>query len=869
MGIFNRKSSLGAKVDALTDLVKGLPGGTLGIGAAGAALNSGATGPLIASMQPGAPLAASLARQPQDFAGALGPGYPFLPVPLDELGPDGRPKPRKYLYDVATNLNINAKLAQWNVLATAAVQVDIFARAITVRQGDVTKMDWSWNPSKDAINQIMEDNHVGNAEAAKIARTTLMPLINKLTEFWQNPYPQSDRSWEEWITEAMWQVLVYDGWCTHPSFTLGGEVLGLDIIDASTIKILLDNYGDIPRPPDPAFQQILYGFPRGEFIASADKNITNYLGGEFNVSDRDQLSYFVMNRRTNSPYGFSPVEQALQMANIYLERQKWMLAEYQFGTQAGVYMRTNSQEITLNNIESASRILNDRLMGNTANRMGTIYLPDGFDPTFAPQIQEKYRSDYDEDLIKRTCSFFGVDARQFGIVPRAGLGGGKGAAEGAADNDETVSSKPQNKYIERCVMSLSLRYLGATRMVSFDLKDDEGTEDELQLANASNVWVSAGLRTRNEVRSEQGLPLSSEPEADALAVTTPQGPVFLTGMLEGQLNPPPPPPNPFGGPDANASRATSGDSPAQPQEGPPQEGGQGKGQEGESQAGQSAGKETPPGLKDKEKAAYRSFIAKGARGREFRFEHLDGDEQAELKAGLAPRPKAASSSTTKRRAQDHPSFHQITQVAQHHAPAIAAGIVGGFKGVRAAITAAMKQSSNTPAANPKALASLAVNQAVTFNPATATAALRDLYDASSAVAGTRATAELLASAGITLNGISQSALTRISDAIAEGISAGSSHTQIADAVNAIIADPARADVIAITEANRSYNAAFIDTIQQAGGQSYDWVNDDDPCPACEAMIDDNPHPLSDDPPPLHPNCRCIAVEASASEAAAA
>ena len=160
-----------------------------GIGAPGAALNSGGTGPLIASMQPGAPLAASLARQPQDFAGALGPGYPFLPVPLDELGPDGRPKPRKYLYDVATNLNINAKLAQWNVLATAAVQVDIFARAITVRQGDVTKMDWSWNPSKDAINQIMEDNHIGNAEAAKIARTTLMPLINKLPSSGRTPTP--------------------------------------------------------------------------------------------------------------------------------------------------------------------------------------------------------------------------------------------------------------------------------------------------------------------------------------------------------------------------------------------------------------------------------------------------------------------------------------------------------------------------------------------------------------------------------------------------------------------------------------------------------------------------------------------------------
>lgn len=138
-------------------------------------------------------------------------------------------------------------------------------------------------------------------------------------------------------------------------------------------------------------------------------------------------------------------------------------------------------------------------------------------------------------------------------------------------------------------------------------------------------------------------------------------------------------------------------------------------------------------------------------------------------------------------------------------------------------------------------------------------ALSDLYNATSELAGGRTTEQLLASRGITLNGISDSAMKRISDAIAQGLSSGDSHGTIADAVNAVIADPARADVIAITEGNRSMNAAFIDQLQQAGETQFDWVNDADPCDECAAEIDANPHDITDDPPPAHPSCRCISA----------
>jgi hypothetical protein len=799
-----------------------------------------------------------LAREAQTFGGSLGPATPLIPFPLDYTSdPTGRADPRKYQYDVADNLNITKKLTQWNVLSSAATQVDLFARAISMRTADVTKMDWSFNVSQDAINTIMEDNNIGNAEASKIARKLNMAQIVKMSEFWENPYPQSDRSWEEWISEFMWQVLVYDGVPVHPHMSLGRDVLGFDIIEASTIKILLDNYGDFPRPPDPAFQQILWGFPRGEFTASSNKDAKNYMDGQFDISERDQLSYFVMNRRTNTPYGFSPTEQALEIGNIYMERLKWMMAEYKFGTKASVYLNTNSSDITLNNLTNYNRIINDWVQGSTANRQSHIVLPEGFSkPEFAPTVEEKYKENYDEYLIKRIASFYGVMPTQFGVIPRTGLGG-KGASEGAQDETESVSIKPQNKYIERCINALCRRYLGANRQVTFTLQNEEGSQDEVEKANAAKIYASFGGKTLNTIQGELGLPLYDMPEADEPMVITPTGPVFLKGTLAAQIEA-----NTPAEPGATDDQTPPSPSPQAPQEAQPKE------QEG-ADSGQANAPDVKPdteALKSGEAKAYRAYISKG-RKRPFNFIHHTPEEAEELKAGLEPRPK---SSLTKRKAEDHPSFHELTNAAKKHATALHVALTAAATGVGMAVTHALRVLSETPGANPGSIADLAVAQNISFDTSQAEGVLTQLYTvtaqmgaqagadaAGTDIVGNRAITDLLAQRGYTLQGITDSSLKRISDTIAQGLANGDGHRAISDAVNSVIADPKRADVIAITEGNRSYNASFIDQLQQNGYQRFDWINDADPCDECEGQL--GLHDISDAPPPEHPNCRCMAV----------
>jgi SPP1 gp7 family putative phage head morphogenesis protein len=441
------------------------------------------------------------------------------------------------------------------------------------------------------------------------------------------------------------------------------------------------------------------------------------------------------------------------------------------------------------------------------------------------------------------------------VVARAGLGGGKGAGEAEHDNAETVSSKPMNNYIESFVNSLSRRYHGANRMVTFNLKDDEGAEDEVEMSKASQTYVSFGGKTLNDARAEQGLPLYDMPEADEPMIITSTGPVFLKGTLDTQLNPTPPPPPIImqGSPDGSQSSQN-----AQGEEGS-------QGPQPQSEGSESGGKEKEAGLKAAEVESYKNYSRK-PRNREFEWRFHTPEEAEIVKAGLAPRPKSL---LTKKKAEDYDSNQKLTELAKKHAKLIGSAIIAGMSGVDKAVSSALSQVVTVGEPHYSAVATFAVAQNVTFDSTQAVTALGNLYTSASELAVKDATShgiptvasksvdQLLANRGIVLKGISDSSMKRISDAIANGIANGEGHRTIADAVQAIIADPARSDVISITEASRSFNSTFIDQLQAAGESQFEWIAEQDACDECAEL--EGLHDISDPVPPEHPNCRCRPV----------
>jgi hypothetical protein len=852
-------------------------------------------------------IAQSLDRPGSAFGAILGPAAPLLPSPIDPVLPDtGRAEPRRYEYQVAANLNLNLQEVPWNVLKSLANGVDIIARAITIRTSGLTKMDWSFTLSDDAITEIMAEQNVSHAKAAKIGRDKYGEKIAELTNFFENPYPDENRGWTEFLTEWAWNLLTFDGSVFYPRYTLGGKLMGFDIIDPSTIKILLDNYGRVPVPPAPAYQQILWGFPRGEFVASPMSEVDGeyYEGSaDKNIRPTDSLAYFVRNRRTWTPYGFSEVEQAIPAATLYLERQNWLVAEYQAGSMPQMFMETDAQnEVTPLQLAEFERIFNDKISGSTAERHRVKVLPAGFKPSQVMSIDEKYKADYDEWIVKKIASIFGVAPSQLGVVARAGLGGGKGAHDGEEQSAETVSAKPIEKFIVECVNSLCKRFLNMDNSLTFVLEDKSTAETEDMKAKAAQTTLFSGIATLNDVRGEMGLPLYDMPEADEPFIVAGNAIQFLKGQLAvdgsgetlGQKEAPLDQATPQG--EISQAHAQSQVGEAHPQ------GQDAKGQEGQSQETSDAqahasSKAQGPDVKSAQLDELKDFTkfvkARHKRGnwRSFdfgTFSEASADKLNEAGyfiakgatelpdntyeyflevANLGDTPKGL---VTKRGVEQTPGYDEKRKVENKHRAAIALGLAAGIKGVKDAITQALSQEATDPN-HILSVVNLAVTQNVKVDAKPLADALRGVYtDASSVASQTAADAlriplvkqgaqltNLLSSLDQHAGDIQGTTLNRIRTAIVDGMSQGNSARDIGTAINQIINDPARADMIAVTETNTSYNAASIDTYQAAGAAGWNWVAYDGACEECLSQA--GFHDISDTNVPSdasHPSCRC-------------
>ena len=177
----------------------------------------------------------------------------------------------------------------------------------------------------------------------------------------------------------------------------------------------------------------------------------------------------------------------------------------------------------------------------------------------------------------------------------------------------------------------------------------------------------------------------------------------------------------------------------------------------------------------------------------------------------------------------------------------------------------------TDIATASTIAHAAVTGNVTFaGQPTATQALKDFYTQAGKIGSSAAGEQLSASpldnlpsvqtlldkAGITIKNITDTQLNQISTAVRDGVMNGSSAQTIADSINETLLDPARSQVIAVTEGNRAYNAATTDSYAAAGLTQFFWVAYDDACPECLEIEAGSPYDLSDETPPDHPNCRC-------------
>lgn len=473
---------------------------------------------------------APLPRGDDTFNSLFGPGYPLIPDPLDQLGENGRALPRRTQYLVSANLQLIDRRVPWSVLKGIAEDVDVVQRCIQIVQDAIVGLNWSWGFSPMILQQIMAETGITNtAKAGAYARDKYGDELTRVQQFFEYPDRRMGFTFSQWLTDIIYSHLVYDGIVVYPQYNLGGELESLTTIDTSTIKILLDNQGFIPRPPAPAYQQILYGFPRGEFVAEDldDKIDSTY--------QADQIAYYIRRPHPSSIYGYSQVEECVNIATLYMQRQAWLHSEYTHGATPRLFMETAETETwTPEQLAYYEQIMNDRLSGQTQRRQQMFMLRPGMKPTPMKQMDEMYKNVYDEWLISQIASKFGVPSGQLGIKAPATLGGGASAMKGQADASEQFATDALRNFLIDCINDLARRFLGVGPELTITATGGGDEDDNVQRAQADASDVSSGIRTRNEIRAERGIPLVDEPEADQLGVTTGQGVSFLAGQFAQQ-----------------------------------------------------------------------------------------------------------------------------------------------------------------------------------------------------------------------------------------------------------------------------------------------------------------------------------------------
>jgi hypothetical protein len=382
-------------------------------------------------------------------------------------------------------------------------------------------LDWDIVLAEDATDKIASESGKDYIRAMQAAREKYTEDISRLRQFWEQPDKANGLVFADWLNIALEDILVIDGWAIWPQKAVSGDLYGLQILDSTTIKPIIDDRGMRPMPPNPAFQQILFGFPRSEFMAG---NESMEADGQFTS---DELSYLVRNRRVMTVYGFSPVERSLPLADIYLRRQQWLRAEYTDGVLPELMFTTDAQ--FGNNPEllrAYENIFNDDLAGQTAQRKRSRILPAGFMPIQFDGYGEKFKDTLDEYLVTSICGHFGVMPSEIGFAAKTGLGGA-GHQSGEANSAENIGVVPLTNWLSKMITNLSYTYLGMPRELEFKLMPSSRNEN-LETAQMAEIEIRSGKRTLNEARSLSGLPLLDAPEADMPMLSTGGGLYFLS-----------------------------------------------------------------------------------------------------------------------------------------------------------------------------------------------------------------------------------------------------------------------------------------------------------------------------------------------------
>lgn len=497
---------------------------------AGLAPNYGSMSPLMLRSSMGwgmdPALGAPLPRDPRVFLSGMGPNMPSEPSGVDPRGPGGRALPRLNQYPIAWNLPSapgTFKMVPFKLMRNMVDMSHVARACIGVRQQYIADVDFEIVPKEEEKGQFkaFPDKKAGLFDQWRSERKALQT-------FFEHPDPIRNLAYDEWIRMAVEEILVTDSLSVfeHPTWGPGGGVLGSDlfaltILDGTTIKPLLDIRGSIPMPPNPAYQQFIWGLPRVDLtslvmdsrddpsIQDAQRGFS-YSQAEFLPLTRDQLAYMPFNKRAWTAYGFSNAEQVIMVMNVAMKRLGWHLAAFTEGDIPAMLVHL-PETWTLDQVNKFEAQWHAMLAGDQGWKHRMKAVPGA---VAAQELKPStHDMTFDEYIDRMMCAGFAVDPTEIGMSPNSGLGGA-GFMQAQADRTKSLTVGPILRRFKRYFDGVILRRFNLpdleVRYEGLDV-DDEETQHKIDIER-----VIRGTMTVNGYLKKRGEPASTEPNAEKL-----------------------------------------------------------------------------------------------------------------------------------------------------------------------------------------------------------------------------------------------------------------------------------------------------------------------------------------------------------------
>lgn len=402
----------------------------------------------------------SLGRHGMDSSTNLGPGRPLSP----QQGYSQPPRSTDYptSVNIATRTRASWGLPSFETLRAISKVYDVQRICINHKIAELQSMPLMFLPAEGVRGDV--------SAAIDAARQVLES-------------PDRELPWEAWLSKWMENAYKFDAAPLYKRRNMAGDVIGLEVLDGTTIMPYIDEEGRRPRPPAPAWYQIIKG------------QVWNWYSSQ-------DITYFMRRPQEDSPFGTAPMETFLISANTDIRFQWHFLQMFTEGSIPGGFVEVPPDISSPDQVAewqdywdamvAGDQTILHRLIAVPAGTKVTSTKPEAFDPLFP------------EYLMMRCCAVHGVVPQDVGLIKDVNRSNG----ETQTDIQFRVNTLPDVLAIQG-ILTRYLRYdIGLPVQVKLDTGREK--EDRLQEAQAHKLYVEMGAESPDEVRSNVlGLPVDN------------------------------------------------------------------------------------------------------------------------------------------------------------------------------------------------------------------------------------------------------------------------------------------------------------------------------------------------------------------------